>query len=180
MNTPSFTAPGISKETASTILDILGKRLTSLIDLQLTLKHVHWNVVGPNFIAVHEMLDPQVDGVRAMSDVVAERMATLGGTPLGTSGAVVKTRDWEDYSLGKATAIEHLAALDMVYTGINSSHREAISQLGEIDPVSEDVLVSQLGDLELYQWFVRAHLESSGGELAHAGATSEKDAASRV
>lgn len=32
---------------------ILRERLSSLIDLSLTLKHVHWNVVGNRFIAMH-------------------------------------------------------------------------------------------------------------------------------
>src|SRR3712207_8342276 len=40
----------------------------------LTLKHIHWNVVGPHFIAVHEMIDPQVDAVRLMVDAIAERI----------------------------------------------------------------------------------------------------------
>jgi starvation-inducible DNA-binding protein len=84
---------------------LLEKRLVALIDLQLTLKHVHWNVVGPNFIGVHEMLDPQVDAVREMTDTIAERIATLGGVPVGTPEAVVDGRDWSDYSLGKATVI---------------------------------------------------------------------------
>jgi starvation-inducible DNA-binding protein len=44
---------------------------------------VHWNVVGPNFIAVYIMLDPQVGAVRAMVDDIAERIAILGGSPLG-------------------------------------------------------------------------------------------------
>ena len=34
-----------------------------------------------NFIAVHEMLDPQVDTVRLQTDAVAERIATMGGEP---------------------------------------------------------------------------------------------------
>ncbi len=40
-----------------------------------------------NFIAVHVMLDPPVDAVRAMTDAVAERIATIGGQPKGTPGA---------------------------------------------------------------------------------------------
>ena len=33
------------------------------------------------------------------------------------------------------------------------------------DPVSEDMLTGQLGELEQFQWLVRAHIESSSGEL---------------
>ncbi len=55
-------------------------------DLHLALKHVHWNVVGPNFIGVHEMIDPQVALVRGYADEAAERIAALGTSPQGTGG----------------------------------------------------------------------------------------------
>ena len=180
MTATNFTVPGMDPSDANEVIDILDKRMASLIDLSLTLKHVHWNVVGPNFIAVHEMLDPQVDSVRAMVDVIAERIATLGGIPVGTPGALVERRDWDDYSLGRATVDEHLAALDRVYEGVIGSHRTAMSRMGDLDPVSEDLLISQSADLELFQWFVRAHLESSGGTLPTAGLKTERAAAEAV
>jgi starvation-inducible DNA-binding protein len=64
-----------------------------------------------------------------------------------------------------------------VYSGVNGSHRDAIGKLGDIDPVSEDMLIGQLADLEQFQWFVRAHLESASGELPTVGKAGEKEAA---
>jgi starvation-inducible DNA-binding protein len=148
----------LDRPTARRACEILGDRLISLLDLQLTLKHVHWNVVGPNFIAVHTMLDPQVEAVRAMSDVVAERIATLGGEPLGTPSAIVDGRRWPDYGINRAPTQAHLAELDRVYSGVIEDHRRAVADLGSVDAISENVLVDQTQRLELFQWFVRAHL----------------------
>ena len=173
----NFTVPGMDERPASETISILDGRMVALIDLALTLKHIHWNVVGPNFIGVHEMLDPQVDAVREMVDEIAERIATLGGEPWGTPKTLVERRDWSDYSLGKALVIEHLGALDVVYSGVNAAHRRAIDELSKVDPVSEDMLTGHLRDLEQFQWFVRAHLESSSGDLATANAESERGAA---
>ncbi len=173
----NFTVPGVRKAPAAETISILQERLIALIDLQLTLKHIHWNVVGPNFIGVHEMLDPQVDSVREMTDTIAERIATLGGVPIGTPGRVAAGRQGNDYALGRATVAEHLGALDYVYSETNEKHREAIAETADLDPVSEDMLIGQLADLEQFQWFVRAHLESSQGELPTVGSKSEKAAA---
>src|SRR5882672_1699919 len=96
----AFTAPGMSAKDGATLIAILQNRLNALIDLSLTLKHIHWNVVGPTFIGVHEMLDPQHSGVQGMVDTTAERMATLGGVPRGLPGYVVANRTWDDYALG--------------------------------------------------------------------------------
>ncbi|MEU4112219.1 ferritin-like domain-containing protein, partial [Streptomyces sp. NPDC027717] len=146
--TPKYTVPGLEREAAGKLIGLLRLRLHALNDLHLTLKHVHWNVVGPHFIAVHEMIDPQVDQVRDMADDVAERIAALGGVAQGTPGALVSERTWDDYSIGRGDAIAHLGALDMVYTGVNEGVRAAVKEAGEIDPATEDLLIGQLRDLE--------------------------------
>lgn len=175
-----YTVPGMKPDDAQLVAGLLQDRLNALNDLALTLKHIHWNVVGTHFIAVHTMLDPQVDAVREMVDTVAERIATLGGSPQGTPGAIVAQRRWDDYSLGRDDAIKHMAALDLVYAGVIEGHREAIDTTEEPDPVTQDLLIGQAGQLEMFQWFVRAHIETAGGELADADATSEVDAANSV
>jgi starvation-inducible DNA-binding protein len=162
---PMVTVPGLDHDRAVKTISILQERLASLLDLQLTLKHIHWNVVGMNFIAIHEFLDPQVDAVREMSDAVAERIATLGGSPLGTPGAIAKFRSWDDYGLNREPTVRHLAALDDVYTGVIADHRKAQEEFSELDPVTEDMFIGQLRDLEQYQWFVRAHLQDATGDV---------------
>lgn len=173
-----FTIPGLTDKQAARLAELLQKQLSTYNDLHLTLKHIHWNVVGPNFIGVHEMIDPQVDAVRGFADDVAERIAALGASPQGTPGAIIRDREWDDYSIGRDTAQAHLAALDLVYTGVIEDIRKSIDETDELDPVTQDLLIGQAGRLEKFQWFVRAHLESSGGQLAHGGADHEKDAAS--
>jgi starvation-inducible DNA-binding protein len=169
--TPSITVPGLSNEQSASLITILQERLAALLDLQLTLKHIHWNVVGVNFISIHEFLDPQVDSVREMTDAVAERIATLGGEPMGTPGAIVQFRSWDDYALNREPTVRHLAALDDVYTGVITDHRTALGQLRELDPVTEDLFIGHLADLEQYQWFVRAHLQDASGDVTFRNST---------
>src|ERR1700753_936845 len=107
----TYGVPGLGNKDASEVAGILQDRLNALNDLALTLKHIHWNVVGPHFIAVHTMLDPPVDAVPPMVDDGGERIATLGGSRAGPPGALVPGRSWDDYSLGRDAALAHLGAL---------------------------------------------------------------------
>ncbi|MCV7079373.1 Dps family protein [Mycobacterium szulgai] len=172
-----FTIPGLTDKQGARLAELLQKQLSTYNDLHLTLKHIHWNVVGPNFIGVHEMIDPQVDAVRGYADAVAERIAALGASPQGTPGAIISDREWDDYSVGRDTVQAHLAALDVVYTGVIEDIRKSIEETEELDPVTQDMLIGQAGNLEQFQWFARAHLENSGGKLAHEGSNTEKAAA---
>ena len=54
----------------------------------------------------------------------------------------------------------------MVYVGVIADHRKAAKDAEEIDDVTNDLLIGHLHELELFHWFVRAHLESAGGALS--------------
>ncbi|MCG5434487.1 DNA starvation/stationary phase protection protein [Mycobacterium sp. MYCO198283] len=174
---PEYTVPGMTDKEGAQVAELLQKQLSRYNDLHLTLKHIHWNVVGPNFIGVHEMIDPQVELVRGYADEVAERIATLGASPKGTPGSIIADRTWDDYSLQRDTVQAHLAALDLVYDGIIEDTRKNIEDTEELDPVTQDMLIGHAAELEKFQWFVRAHLENAGGQLVSAGESTEKGAA---
>ncbi len=176
-STVTFLPAGLDRKDSEQLVAILQARLVSLIDLSLTLKHVHWNVVGPHFIGVHQMLDPQYASVSELVDQLAERITTLGGSPDGRPGSLVKQRTWDDYSLERDLVDAHLAALDLVYVGVITAHRDAIDTTEELDPVTQDLLIEQTEILEQFHWFVRAHLEDAGGHLGDAGDRTEKRAA---
>ncbi|CAL8896310.1 Dps family protein [Kocuria varians] len=173
----TYTVPGLTTEQGHAVADILQQRLNALNDLQLTLKHAHWNVVGPNFISVHEMLDPQIEEVRGYVDEVAERMATMGVSPNGLPGTIVAERTWDDYDVMRASGVEHLAALDLVYNGVIQDHRAALAEVSDVDPITEDMLIAQVRGLELFQWFMRSHIENDSGVLQNSSARTEKAAA---
>lgn len=173
-----YAPAGMDTGDAEKLATILQERLASLIDLSLILKHVHWNVIGPGFIAVHELMDAQAKEARAMVDEVAERISTLGGVAAGLAQQVVDMRATEDqYALGRAPVMAHLGALDKVYEQVGARHREAIEQVESVDPISEDLLVSQSRRIELNHWFIRAHISDTTGKLATQGTVNQLDAA---
>jgi starvation-inducible DNA-binding protein len=126
------------------------------------------------------MLDPHVEQVRMMVDDIAERMAALGGSPNGLAGYLSQRRTWNDYSINRATAQAHLAALDLVYANLIAAQRDRIHALEKLDPVSHSLLLGQSAQLEQQQWFVRAHLEDSAGGMQHAGTVTERAAAAKI
>ena len=96
------------------------------------------------------------------------------------ASSLVQGRTWDDYSVNRDNVQAHLAALDLVYTGIIEDTRKNIERLDDIDLVSQDMLIGHAGELEKFQWFVRAHLESAGGTLVHEGKSTEKGAADQA
>lgn len=152
--------PGLDEDASEKAIEILQNRLSHEQEAALVLKHAHWNVTGADFIAVHEMLDPQVDEVLNQADETAERIATLGGSPLGRADDVISSRTWKRFALtGRKSTKEYLQALIDYYSDMILDDRKAISELDELDVVSSNIIQDYVQQLEKFQWFMRSHLE---------------------
>jgi len=83
--------------------EVLNRHLAAAIDLHAQVKQAHWNVRGPAFIAIHELLDKVAEAVEDYSDTIAERAGALGATAEGTIHVAVQRSFLEQYKLGATT-----------------------------------------------------------------------------
>ena len=142
----------------NTVTD-LQATLVELVDLSLLGKQAHWNVVGPNFRSIHLQLDEIVDTARLASDRVAERIATVGGAPDGRAAAVAATSGLPDFPAGRVPVTEAVQRVGATVDAMSARITERILRIGDVDPVSQDILISTADELEKQAWMLRAQLE---------------------
>jgi len=132
--------------------------LVELVELALQGKQAHWNVTGPNFRSVHLELDEIVDSARLASDRVAERIVTIGRSPDGRAGAIATTAPFDPFVAGAVSTTRVVEVIGSRIDELAGRLRERIGRLGEIDPVSQGILVDVDEELEKQAWMLRAQL----------------------
>ena len=141
---------------------LLNRHLALAIDLHAQTKQAHWNVKGPNFIALHELFDKLADEVEEFVDTIAERVTALGGIAEGTIQVVAERSELPRYPLTIDDGKAHLEALSGSLGAFANSVRKAIAEsdeLGDADTADLFTGVSREADKQL--WFLEAHLQAS-------------------
>ena len=143
------------------LVDLLNSRLADAIDLQLQTKQAHWNVKGPNFIALHELFDRIADEVEGHVDEMAERITALGGIAEGTVQAVGGRSRLDAYPLGIAEGRAHLEALAAAFARFGKSVRKAIDESAKAgDADTSDLFTGVSRDVDKSLWLLEAHLQA--------------------
>jgi starvation-inducible DNA-binding protein len=153
----------LSEKIRRNVAVILNERLAEAIDLQSQVKQAHWNVKGPNFIALHELFDKISDEVLEQIDEIAERVTTLGGTAEGTVAVAAKRSKLKNYPLSITAGKDHLYYLSTQLAAWGKSVRQAIEDtdnLGDAD--TADLFTGISRTVDKYLWFVEAHLQDKG------------------
>jgi starvation-inducible DNA-binding protein len=141
-------------------ITILNARLADAIDLALLTKQAHWNIKGPNFIALHEMIDGFRTELDTHVDTMAERVVQLGGTALGTTQAVAAATTLAPYPTDIHKTKDHFAALIERYGKLGSAIRDAIEATAEAgDADTNDLLIALSRVLDKQLWFLEAHVQ---------------------
>jgi len=156
---PHKTKNGLDEKTRASSVELLNARLADGIDLALAIKQAHWNMRGPNFIAVHELMDQFREEMDAGNDLIAERAAQLGGAVFGTTQTVATSTTMKPYPVDIFALEDHLHALIDRFGTVANAIREAIDsseQAGDADTADIFTEVSRTLDKNL--WFLESHL----------------------
>ena len=141
-------------------IGVLNARLADAIDLALLTKQAHWNIKGPQFIALHEMFDGFKTEIDTHIDTMAERVVQLGGTALGTSQVVAKSSSLSPYPTDIYTSNSHLSALIERYGVMAEAVRAGIAETDDAgDADTADLLTAFSRALDKALWFLEAHVQ---------------------
>ena len=151
----------LPEETRARAIDLLNARLADAIDLQSQTKQAHWNVKGPNFIALHELFDKINEEVEDYVDDIAERAVQLGGVAQGTARMVAKRSSLAEYPANAVDGRSHVEALSSALAAFGKSARKAIEEANDLaDLDTADLFTEVSRGIDKWLWFVEAHLQA--------------------
>jgi starvation-inducible DNA-binding protein len=149
--------------TKAVAIQLLNARLADTIDLALLTKQAHWNIKGPQFIALHEMIDGFRTEIDDYVDTIAERVVQLGGTALGTTQVVANATTLAPYPTDIHASKDHLAALIERFGKVANAVRKAIDEADEVgDKDTADIFTEVSRGLDKSLWFLEAHIHENG------------------
>ncbi len=144
------------------VVALCNARLADAVDLYTRTKQAHWNVRGPNFIALHELFDEIGEDVEEYVDLTAERAVQLGGVALGTARVATAASTLPEYPSTARTGREHVEALADSLAAYGRAIRAAIDaadRLGDKD--AADLFTEISRGVDRWLWMVEAHVRAN-------------------
>lgn len=159
------------------MIELLNARLADAVDLRAQLKVAHWNVKGPQFIALHELFDRIAEGADEYVDLVAERAVQLGGIADGTVRQVAERSSLDEYS-ATGGGQEHVHAVADALASFGQRARAAIDSAADVrDQDTADIFTEISRGIDKWLWMVEAHRQTD--EWAHRSANDGAQASAR-
>ena len=140
------------------VINDLKQVLADTYALYLKTQNYHWNVTGPNFIALHDMFESQYDDLAETIDTVAERIRALGPKAPGgfkVYSQLAKVADGDE-NADAATMVRHLAD---DHTQLAKTCQGALENAAAVgDEATFDLFVGRISEHEKTAWMLNSSL----------------------
>ncbi|MEZ5774865.1 MAG: Dps family protein [Hyphomicrobiaceae bacterium] len=145
-------ADKVRAETAKSLATVLGDTYLLMVK-----SHVyHWNVVGPQFLPLHELLEIHYRDLFQAADIIAERIRGLGHVAPLSFEALEKTTDIAEETRRRGAG-EMVEQLVTDHEQIARTIRDITAKAADVeDFVTHDILNARLAFHEKAIWMLRA------------------------
>jgi starvation-inducible DNA-binding protein len=129
--------------------------LADVFALYLKTKNFHWHMSGPHFRDYHLLLDEQADQLFAMTDPIAERVRTIGGSTVRSIGHVATLQRILDNDAEYVDPREMLGELREDNVMLAASLREVHGIVDELRDIATASLIENwIDETERRAWFL--------------------------
>ncbi len=160
MTTSHETQIDLSLKQRTPVIESLNLLLAHGLDLKTQVKVAHWNVKGPQFMALHELFDTMAAELEDYNDMMAERITTLAGTAYGSIRDAVEhsTLPAYPYEIFEGQAVVRVLA--QRYAQFGKLLRDSIPYTeGHHDADTVDLFTEVSRSIDKRLWFLEAHLQ---------------------
>lgn len=150
---------GIPDKNREKVAALLAPLLADEYVLQAKTRNAHWNVVGPDFHAMHLFFEEQYTKLAEVIDEIAERIRMLGGTAPGSLGAFLKLTHLKELDSKLSHSALFVKALLADHETIIREMRDAAEICQKVeDEGTNDFIIGLIQEHEKTAWMLRATL----------------------
>jgi len=157
---------GLTDTQRQGVINLLNQDLADTYLLLVKTKKSHWDVVGPQFMTLHMLWQEHYEALTLNVDVIAERVRTLGGYPVGTMEGFLKICSLKEHPGNVPTATEMVSQLLGDHEQIVRNFRDHVEQCNSEfeDDGTADFLTGLMEQHEQIAWMLRSFLEGEAVE----------------
>ena len=139
----------------------LNTYLANLAVINIKIHNLHWNIVGSQFVSVHEYLESEYDKAGERLDEVAELIRMAGEFPVANLKEYLEISTIKEIETSKEISIKE--ALEIVLSDIKLQKELALEIRKEADeadnfPVA-NAMEDHITDYSKQIWFVKSSLK---------------------
>ena len=152
---------GLPVKESQMIVSDLNTLLSNFQVYYQNLRGVHWNIRGKRFFDLHVKFEELYNDAQLKIDMIAERVLTIGGTPLHTFEDYIKENKLK---VGKNISNDE-KAVHLIVDSLSDLLKIEREILNKTDEISDEGTNSMMSDFIAEQektiWMMRAWLEES-------------------
>jgi len=141
------------------VIQLLNQTLACTVDLHSQVKQACWNVKGNDFAPLHALFATIATELAAYTDLVAERIAMLGGVALGTARTAAVQSRLVEYPDAVMDGNAHVRALAERFAQYATALRDDIALAADVEDAGSAAVYTDISrGIDRRLWFLEAHL----------------------